>query len=72
MILISFMCFRIFQIFYNVCAFLLKSDVVHFLNIDASILICHVFTLTVKNIYTAKGLERVYQMLMWLPLAVRI
>lgn len=53
----SFIRFSIFQAFYNVCAFPLKSDV-NFLNIDTFILICHVFTLTLK-IYT-RGLEVVF------------
>lgn len=63
MILISFIRFRIFQIFYNVCAFLLKSEDAHFLNIDTSILICHVFyTYSKKYIHserTGKGVPNV-------------
>lgn len=52
--------FQYFQVFYNVCAFLLKSDV-NFLNIDTFILICHVFTLNIKKYTQQKGLEIVYQ-----------
>lgn len=51
--LTSFIRFSIFQAFYNVCAFPLKSDV-NFLNIDTFILICHVFTLTLKNIHNKR------------------
>lgn len=52
--LTSFICFSIFQAFYNVCAFPLKSDE-KFLNIDTFILICHVFTLTLKNVHNKRS-----------------